>query len=94
MSSNKFEVADKGSRSLVVIIFLTIIFSLPFGSNTPAYLLLYVVFLLVFPIYVYIATRKSGFTVLAELKAASVATFTYSRASNTAGRLESYCGFA
>lgn len=82
------------SRSPAVVFFFTVVFSLPFGSNTPAYLLLYVVFLLAFPIYVYIATRKTGFTVLAELKAVSVATFTASRASSTAGRLASYYGFA
>lgn len=86
--------ATQHVRSPAVVFFLTVVFSLPFGSNAPAYLLLYVVFLLACPIYVYIATRKTGFTVLAELKAASVATFASSRASNAAGRLASYYGFA
>lgn len=75
MSSNEFEMADKGSRSPVVIIFLTIIFSLPFGSNEPMHLLMYIVFLLAFPVYVFFSSRKAPFSVLSELKKNSPATF-------------------
>ena len=75
MSSNEFEMADKGSRSPVVIIFLTIIFSLPFGSNEPMHLLMYIVFLLAFPVYVFFSSRKAPFSVFSELKKNSPATF-------------------
>lgn len=63
------------SRSPAVVFFFTVVFSLPFGSNTPAYLLLYMVFLLAFPTYVFFATRTAEFSIAAEFKAASPIAF-------------------